>query len=351
MGKRLTGVELFAAGVWNGIPVTDKLLNAIAKAYNRFADVISIPLKFGHNDEQPMTDGQPRIGTVHNVRVEGGKLVGDMQDVPNLVYSALANKLYNSLSIELDLDVSYKGEEFPFVLTGVGLLGADLPAVNTLKDLEHYIDDKESKGFSAKRKVVYSYEPNTKPEDDFMTKEEIEKLQAENATLKAQFSAQQNSNTEMATKLATLEQDNATFKAKLEANEKAQAAVAFSTAKTEVTDKLEALVKAEKLTPAQRDLFTAQIKDGDLDSVVAVKATADTLADGVDLAAFSKEAQKVQSKEKDQNASEMPADEAMLIQINKIRGSQGVDFSTAKDIAFKADPQLARDYIELTEEV
>ena len=53
-------------------------------------------------------------------------------DMPDIVFEAISKKRYRKVSIELDKDATHKGETFKWILSGVALLGAVLPAVNTL---------------------------------------------------------------------------------------------------------------------------------------------------------------------------------------------------------------------------
>ena len=81
MAKKIENVELFDIGVWNGKAFLEKDLKEMEEAYKAFTGVLRVPLKLGHNDEQKITDGQPAIGWLSNVRLsEDKKLVGDFAD-------------------------------------------------------------------------------------------------------------------------------------------------------------------------------------------------------------------------------------------------------------------------------
>lgn len=346
--KIIKGVELFAVGIWNGMQFKKKDLEEMATAYGNFAAVLRVPLKFGHNNEQKMTDGQPALGWVTNVRVKGNKLVGDFVDVPELVFSAINNKLYNSLSIELDMDVTYKGSSYPYVLTGVALLGADLPAVNTIGDLAQYIDDKTDKGLKASRQASFSY----KPETGGPNMDELEKALAEIESLKARFSALESAQSTLVTENAKLKAENAQFKADAEAKETADKAAKFTIEKKAVTDTLEELVKVEAISPGQRDVFTSQIKDGDLDSVNQVKFTAETLKSGIDPKKFSKDNKMQASDDSNSRDDDTPADQLLFQKIQEARSSNPkLSIKEARNMVFTANPSLAEEYKALTEEV
>lgn len=346
MGKEIKGVELFATGVWNGYQVKKQTLDEIAASYQKFSTALRIPLKFGHNDEQPMTDGQPALGWVTNIRVEGEKLLGDFVDMPDIVYSAVKQKLYNTLSIELLFDVEYKGELFPHVLTAVALLGADLPAVNSIKDLSHYLDGNTVKGLKSSNEAVFSY----KPVKEVSKMDELEKLQQRLSQVEARFSATEKANDDLLAENARLKQEAADAKAKFQAQQEQEKKMKFKTAKDAVMLTLEDLTKANIITPGQRDKFAAQIKEGDLDSVERVADVADTLKSDVDPAVFER-GKRVMSKEKEGEQNELPADQIALRRIAEARQKHGLSFAAAKEQVFAADPKLAREYIALTAEV
>lgn len=132
----LRGAEIFQAGTWNGNTFSVEDLDGIVRAFEFFDLAGRVPLKFGHNDEQPLTDGQPALGWVTRVWREGSKLLADFSSVPSVVYDVIKAGLYKFVSVELLRDVQADTRVVPLVLDAVALLGADLPAVGTLKDLQ-----------------------------------------------------------------------------------------------------------------------------------------------------------------------------------------------------------------------
>lgn len=95
-----------------------------------------MPLKLGHNGDQPLTDGQPALGWVSRVYRDGRKLLADFIDMPTSIYEMVKAGLYKFVSVELAKNVLAGTREIPWVLDAVALLGADQPAVGTLKDLQ-----------------------------------------------------------------------------------------------------------------------------------------------------------------------------------------------------------------------
>jgi hypothetical protein len=132
----LKGREIFAIGKWNNMTFSENDLDDIVENFERLNSIHRVPLKFGHNKEQQVTDGQPAIGWVSKVFRQGGKLYADFTDMPKSVFEAIKNKLYRTVSVELLFDVDHDGNRYDHVLDAVALLGADHPAVNTLADLD-----------------------------------------------------------------------------------------------------------------------------------------------------------------------------------------------------------------------
>lgn len=344
MANILNGVELFAVGRWNGFEFTLADLEQIAETYSSLNSVLRVPLKFGHNDEQPVTDGHPALGWASNVRVENNKLIADFIDVPDVVYAAIENRLYSQVSIELDLDVDYKEKNYPFVLTGVALLGADLPAVNTLADLHSYLPGKnpdDAKSLRASRSFVFTVTKQQKQETLNMsiTKEEFE-------ALKAEFSKEKEAR-------AKLEQERAEFKAKAEqaaaeikAQKEAQAKLAFDTKKAGFSKNLEDMVRRGDITPAQRDGFLGQVVEGDQATIENAEKMA---------ALFAKAEQDKSSPTARQGDAEQgSADQILLSRVRQLRSSPdgaALSFSAAADRVMAADKALAAEYVKLTGEV
>ena len=204
--KRLTmanelDAEIFAVGKWNGMEFTLEDLNNIEAAFKSLKDRHQVPLKMGHNDEQPFTDGQPALGWVKDIWVKGQKLMARFSDIPDIVKDALQKRLYRNVSVELDMGVEHQDQKYPYVLSGVALLGADIPAVNTLADLQAYmsrdLDFEKRMAFTAievkqpMRKQAMSAEMQAEIDALRSTvaaqKVEIDKLTAKNIELDAPY--------------------------------------------------------------------------------------------------------------------------------------------------------------------
>ena len=142
--RDLKGVELLAVGTWDGhgcpdggCEFTTKHIDQAVKADRELEGTFDAPVKLGHDDDQKLlqTDGYPAAGWVKNLRRVGEKLIGDLVKVPEAVAKLIEAGAYRKRSVELKQDVEIDGKTYPLVLTGLALLGADLPAVEGLKDI------------------------------------------------------------------------------------------------------------------------------------------------------------------------------------------------------------------------
>lgn len=333
-------VEIFAAGKWNGMTFTKKDLQTIVTAFDALGSNHKVPLKFGHNDKQKMTDGQPALGWVTGLTVEGDKLIADMSDIPDVVMSAMDKKLYRNVSVELDFDVKYKDQHFPIVLSGVALLGADIPAVNTLKDLTHYLG--RDAAFSVGHQAMFSAIAGTKQGDEDMELKELvdqvaklttdmQKLTAENAAFKADNEK--------------LKAETAKFAAEKTATEETAKKATLAAKRAEITAIFEAGVSAKTITPAMRESFSKLLN---IDSDGAVEATnveevKKLVANGSKID-FSKQ-QGRQDNEDDRQETRAPdvlVAEGIQIILSK---KEALDWNSAQVLLFSRDPKLARAYL------
>jgi hypothetical protein len=179
MSKNLTGAEVFAAGTHNGMTFSESDLDAIVSAFDKLNSAGRVPLKFGHNDEQPMTDGKPALGWVERLWRNGKKLFADFTGMPTVVHDAVKAGRYKFISIELLQDVDRNGDRYPWVLSAAALLGADIPAVNGLGDLQALCMTREIPGirFSGSAAFTSDARFTTNSGDrNTMTDEEIKAL-------------------------------------------------------------------------------------------------------------------------------------------------------------------------------
>src|SRR5512133_3020873 len=145
----LPAVPLLAAGgpyYGTGSPPSgdyfdDRTLAEIAAANNALAQEIRAPLKVGHTAGQRLlknsglyVDEMPAAGWLHNFRVDGGKLVADLKNVPKKLAELVKAGAFRTRSVELNTVRSQVTGKVYDVVTGLALLGAKAPAIRTLDD-------------------------------------------------------------------------------------------------------------------------------------------------------------------------------------------------------------------------
>lgn len=270
----LVGREIFAVGKWNGMEFTEKDLDEIVENFDRLSEIHKIPLKFGHNKEQPVTDGQPALGWVSRVFRKGQKLYADFTDMPNAVFNAIKNKLYRTVSVELLFDVDHDGKRYGQILDAVALLGADHPAVNTLADLDALLASRTE--FTGGRRVSFetiagkrTKDPDpSNSEDSFMDKQELKQFVAEaidaaTSPLKTELERVTKDRDELKEKVDKQETERAEF----EARQRKEKVVAT---RKHVTALLDRAVRDKTMTPAMREIYAEQIGVSDDDRVLDI---------------------------------------------------------------------------------
>ena len=333
--------EIFATGKWNGMTITTDDLKQIAETFTALGDKMRLGLKLGRAGKQAMTDGHPALGWVDKLWATGEKLMAHFTDLPDVVYKAVQKKLYNNVSVEMDVDVKHMEKNYPYVLTGVALLGADIPAVNTLKDLTHYM----SRGaeFSVGRHAVFSAIAGQSQGGNTMELEQATKKIAELTTTVATFT----------TDTARLTAENADLKAKVlkfeadalakkAADEKAR----ITTKRAEVTTIFEDGVKSGAITPAQRTQYTKLLRIEDDTALDALD-----IADIKALTAGGKQFSREQGREKQaDDGSDLPVDVQVVNEINAILAKkEAANFVAAQALLFTRNPKLAREYADFND--
>jgi len=191
--QTLQNVEIFATGTWNGDPYTVADLDAMVEASKSLP--LTSPVKLGHSDSQRwfgQGDGAPALGWVQNLRRTGSKLIADLVNVPNALVGLIRNGNYKNKSAEIywnyidPADVEKK--KWPRVLKAVSILGADMPAVTSLEELQRVLMSDNS------RHITYSGQAGelrvyTTPDNDGGNMDE-KRYQEKIASLESQLNAE-----------------------------------------------------------------------------------------------------------------------------------------------------------------
>ena len=143
VGRTFTfkGVEIARIGTFEAqtgkVTLTIKDFDNAQEAYEALKEKHHAAVKLGHDEHQRLLqkDGYPNAGFVENIRRDGDRLLADLVDVPEAVAELIKSGRYRSRSIEAIRNFDVDGKKWPFVITGLALLGADLPAIDSLEDV------------------------------------------------------------------------------------------------------------------------------------------------------------------------------------------------------------------------
>ncbi|MCK5609666.1 hypothetical protein KAR91_47775 [Candidatus Pacearchaeota archaeon] len=333
-------VEVFAVGTWNGMPFEKNDLMAMASSFNSLKEFHDVPLKFGHNDEQPFTDGQPALGWVGELFVSGEKLMAKFIDMPKIVHDAMKKKLYKHVSIELDMGVEHKGNFYDLVLSGVALLGADIPAVNTIGDLTTYMS-KEKLSFK-KRAVFSTASTETKERSNEMA-DESEELKA----LKLKLSASQAETAKLVTSNQSLEKEKIDNKVKFKAVEAAEEHRKGVEERNLLETRLDAMVKEKKIAPFTRDGFLTDYDQAKDKSVItyAVESMEKTIDANPQY--FGAEQARLKA-DKNKQEGDLNFSQIVVARAREYMAKHGEkNFAVAKTAVLRADLELAANYTKM----
>lgn len=336
-----------SVGEANGIRFTGADLDGIVAAFDALGLSGRVPLKLGHNDEQPLTDGQPALGWVSRIYREGDKLLADFVDVPTSVYELIQTGAYKFVSVELLKNVQAGTRVIPWVLDAVALLGADQPAFGNLRDLQS-LTLKRKPVFQARARVAFRRDSlNISRGKQVMEEKDVQ------AAIEAALKKQR-------------EEMRAEFKSELDkvrADAKAEADAQVKRAKADahrslIKAKFEAAVQAEALLPARRESFYKFHKVDDDEAVMQIKledvdAYIEEFGDKAKMSAKT-QTQSVKDDDKDDEKG-LSADQVVVKRAEKLCYSRNkdpkkdADYQAAVIEVLRADKELARKYSNLHE--
>lgn len=265
MTHELKGREILKVGHFNGVDISSDDLDDIVSNFDKLKDTHKVPLKFGHDANH--NDGQPAIGWIERIFKVGETLFADFTHMPRIVLEAIKNKLYRTVSVELLFNVDSDGNKFNHVLDAVALLGADHPAVTSLADLDALLATRTR--FTGGHRVAFETIAGTVKKlkhtsEVVMDKKEIQEL-IDSTTEPLKLA-----NADLVKKLEASVAKNVKFSQEKADNEKNVQEKAVKLARKNVTDVLDAAVKAKSLTPALRETYEKQIGIGDDARVVDI---------------------------------------------------------------------------------
>lgn len=339
----LTGREIFAVGKWNGTEFSEADLDDIVENFQRLSEIHKVPLKFGHDGEAEIKDGQPAIGWVQRIYRDGKKLLADFADVPKSVMNAIKNKLYRSVSVELLFDVDHNGTKFNHVLDAVALLGADHPAVNTLADLDALLASRTS--FGGGRRLCFEAIAGIKdqnPSGGFSMDEK--------ALEKAIASAVEKAVKPLEDRLEAVSKERDTYerdlkklteeKAEFEARQKGQKVKEM---RSQLTDLLDTAVREKHMTPAMREVYARQIGVDDDDRVLEIDVEQVKLMCKVEKQTSNEEGG---AKGQGNELSGDPGQDLTTLTYAWMAEHNSHDFARALTQVARENPKLHREYLD-----
>jgi cation transport regulator len=247
MNTELKDVEIFSTGTWAGETFNEADLDELVTNFHKLKDKIKPPLKIAHKNAMHKQDGQPALGWATEIKRVGQKLLATFTDVPEMIRTALEKRLYKRVSSEIYNNLSLGGEKYKRALAGVGLLGADIPEVKNLRDIEIFFTDQgEIKRYDLDvENGVINYTEGKNEMDEKLMKnyeERIKLLEEENNRIKTE------KKTENETEIKKYTDEIEKLKAMILASKK-EATLA------EFTSFCEKAVTEGKMFPAARDIL------------------------------------------------------------------------------------------------
>lgn len=155
----ISDVEIFGVGKWNGIAITESMLDNIVDAFEATKSFALPVLKLGHAKNQKLLqeDGLPAAGWITRLYRKGQKLFADFEDIPDKIHKLIDKKAYRKVSAEIFHGYKFEGKTYPHLLGAVALLGADVPAVRNLNDiLNQYSQSLKSFQFTNENDTIKS---------------------------------------------------------------------------------------------------------------------------------------------------------------------------------------------------
>lgn len=356
---KIKGVEVFAAGTWNGDKYTVEDLDAMVAAFSQTNRTWRPYLKLGHDDKQQIlqNDGYPVAGWVTNLYRVGDKLLADFSDVPDKLYKLMMARAYNRVSCEIYWNIKINEFNYPRFLSAIALLGSDMPAVQSLNDIISYygldwmnvVEDKKvyDNLKSAGTVKTYNIDLVTKVEEEMPAENTVEltKLQEEAQALREQ-------NEKLSTDLKKLTAD---FEAKSEQDKELETLKQFRIdaekrfkedaeriQKAQTEADLADLLKENLITPAMKPFVAAILGDEKKEYSLTIADKEQKLSKFELLKETLKlsSALKVNTKEQTESGKETKGgDEALLDEVRKYAADKKLSHADAYKAVMRAKQQ------------
>lgn len=258
----IQGVEVFSAGLWNGDEYTTRDLDEMVAAFEENKKYIRPALKLGHDDNQALLqrDGMPAAGWVGKLYRKGKKLLADFEEIPGKIYELLKRGAYKKVSSEIWWNTNVNGKAYRRLLTGIALLGADMPGVMNLADIfERYaaeggdlrVYESEAKSFTI------NIDRHELTQGDDMTPEQIAKLKADLEAATKRADDAEAAKKEYTATQSKLEADLAELKKNFAAVQARETKAAEEAVAAKLETEVTTLVSEKLVTPAMKPYVKA----------------------------------------------------------------------------------------------
>ena len=162
--KSIKGLEIFATGRHNGDVYSEGDLDDMVNAFGEvgFEPVV----KAGHQNAQENSRvagavfGEPALGYVSRIWRKGQKLLADISGIPARFADLISAGSYKRVSSEIYWNYETQDAIYPRVLKAIAFLGADIPALTSLRAVESLFQRAPSAfAYGSGREVrVYSFQ-------------------------------------------------------------------------------------------------------------------------------------------------------------------------------------------------
>jgi hypothetical protein len=362
----LNNVEVFAVGTWNKYKFVYEDLVEIVNNTNYLISTkkLNPPLKVGHSTNQILkqqTDGDPRLGSVSNFRLnKDKKIVCDFTNIPDIIFTAIKKGLYNNVSVELDHIAN-----FGWYTHKVALLGADLPAVKNIKDLQVYLSENQNLvdidckfNFSTPKiigGVIKMSEKEKEAGGVTVNLHRDEVIEGELKEIKAKFAENLKESKKTDDKLKDIEQKMKDAEKKLEEYKSKDLERAFKEQSQKILEKYKKATKEGKLQPVLYNEIETHINSqkAAFSETTKLQMSPELVVKMMDsFSGMSTKKEEARGSKKDSEGnSDNSADEKLLVEVKKVQASSGLKYSEALDIVCNIKPELFKEYIEYTNKV
>lgn len=166
----LNDEEILKSGTHKGFTFTPEILKEIYDNFYRLKGTIKPTVKLGHSaGEIEKRSGYPAVGYITALKLspDGQTLTADIDKVPSQIKDLIDKGAYQQKSAEVWVNYETEsGDKLGTILTGLAILGEEIPEIKTLNDIQKlYMSDKTKVLYielSQKNKEAITMEDATK---------------------------------------------------------------------------------------------------------------------------------------------------------------------------------------------